>query len=141
MIATKSQFTMPETQKRKDRRFKQWNKTTVWTMDGARISDGSQAAEAFTYDLSIGGARLHAMEAFEVGALLRLQVELVRTGETLRVEGLVKWCRRDETANVFEMGVEFQHTSMATVLALMKSLHDGRRPAPAKGAEAGLGRS
>lgn len=141
MIATKSQFTMPETQKRKDRRFKQWNKTKVWTMEGARIADGSQAAEAFTYDLSIGGARLHAMEAFDVGALLRLQVELVRTGETLRVEGLVKWCRRDETANVFEMGVEFQHTSMATVLALMKSLHDGRRAASSKGAEAGLARS
>jgi hypothetical protein len=27
------------------------------------------------------------------------------------------------------MGVEFQHTSMVTVLSLMKNLHDGRRPA------------
>jgi hypothetical protein len=141
MIATKSQFAMPEAQKRKDRRFKQWNKTKVWTLESPRTSTAHPAIEAFTYDLSIGGARLHAMESFEVGALLRLQVDLVRTGETLRVEGLVKWCRRDESASVFEMGVEFQHTSMATVLSLMKSLHDGRRPVPAKGAEAGLSRS
>lgn len=141
MIATKSQFTAPEAQKRKDRRFKQWNKTKVWTMADPRKSNGHPFIEAFTYDLSIGGARLHAMESFEVGAPLRLQIELVRTAETLRVEGVVKWCRREDAAGVFEMGVEFQHTSMATVLSLMKNLHDGRRPAPAKADAAALGRS
>ena len=37
---------------------------------------GGEAAEAFTYDISIGGARLHAMEAYDVGSLLRLDIEL-----------------------------------------------------------------
>ena len=129
---------------RKDRRFKQWNKTKITPLTDPRNSDGHPAVEAFTYDLSLGGARLHTAESFEVGTLLRLQIELVRTGETLRVEGVVKWRRWEDAANVYEMGVEFQHTSMVTVLSLMKNLHDGRRsPASPKvePAHAGVGRS
>jgi PilZ domain len=129
---------------RKDRRFKQWNKTKIIPLTDPRNSDGHPAAEAFTYDLSIGGARLHTAVSFEVGVLLRLQIELVRTGESLRVEGVVRWRRWDDAANVYEMGVEFQHTSMVTVLSLMKNLHDGRRSADSpktQPAQAGFDRS
>jgi c-di-GMP-binding flagellar brake protein YcgR len=129
---------------RKDRRFKQWNKTKITLLTNPRNSNGHPPIESFTYDLSLGGARLHTAESFEVGALLRLQIELVRTGELLRVECIVKWRRRDESANVYEMGVEFQHTSMLTVLSLMKNLHD-RRSSPAspkrESAESSSGRS
>jgi len=120
---------------RKDRRFKQWNKTKIMLLGKNRNTNGHPPVEAFTYDLSIGGARLHTSDPIEVGALLRLEIDLARTGDILRVEGLVKWRRKDEDANVFEMGVEFQHTSMVTVLSLMKNLHDGRRPAPAEKSE------
>jgi Tfp pilus assembly protein PilZ len=129
---------------RKDRRFKQWNKTKITLLIDPRNSNRHSAVDAFTYDLSLGGARLHTAESFEVGTLLRLQIELVRTSETLRVEGVVKWRRWEDAANVYEMGVEFQHTSMVTVLSLMKNLHDGRRsPASPKvqPAQAGVGRS
>jgi Tfp pilus assembly protein PilZ len=115
---------------RKDRRFKQWNKTQIWRMTDPRIVDSQPSIEAFTYDISIGGARLHTAERFEVGDRLRLQTELVRTGDQLRVEAVVKWRRWEAAASVFEMGVEFEHTSMVTVLTLMKNLHDGRRAAP-----------
>lgn len=115
---------------RKDRRFKQWNKTKITRLVDPRSSNGHPPVEAFTYDLSIGGARLHAAESYEVGSLLRLEIALVRTEEILRVEAIVKWLRRDDMANVYEMGVEFQHTSMVTVLCLMKNLHDGRQAAP-----------
>jgi hypothetical protein len=129
---------------RKDRRFKQWNKTKITVLNDPRNSDGHPPVEAFTYDLSIGGARLHTSESLEVGTFLRLQIELVRTDETLRVEGVVKWRRWEDSANVYEMGVEFQHTSMLTVLSLMKNLHDGSRSAAspkAPPARTGLGRS
>lgn len=126
---------------RRDRRFKQWNKTQITLMKDPQHAAGRSPVEGFTYDISIGGARIHTMEPFEVGGLLRLQIELVRSADILRVEGQVKWRRLDETANVFEMGIEFQHTSMATVLSLMRALHDGRKsPEPRKGEPAGLNR-
>jgi hypothetical protein len=127
---------------RKDRRFKQWNKTRITLLKDPRNSDGHPPVEAFTYDISIGGARIHSMEPFDIGSLIRLQIELVRSGESLRVEGLVKWRKRDQAASVYEMGVEFQHTSMVTVLALMKALHDGRKhPESAKTEAAAVSRS
>jgi len=114
---------------RRDRRFKQWNKTKVTPIKDPRNSSDQSPVEAFTHDVSIGGARLYTSEPFEVGALLRLEIELVRTGEVLRVEGLVKWRRREKAGDVFEIGVEFKHTSMATVLSLMRGLHAARLPA------------
>jgi len=127
---------------RRDRRFMQWNRTQITLLKDSRHTNGRAPVEAFTYDISIGGARIHSMESFEVGSLVRLQIELVRSAETLRVEGLVKWRRRDESASLFEMGIEFQHTSMVTVLSLMKALHDGRKsPEPRKGEPADLSRS
>lgn len=115
---------------RKDRRFKQWNKTKITKLVDPRNSNGHPPVDAFTYDLSIGGARLHTADSFDVGSLIRLEIELIRTDEVLRVEAVVKWRRWDDMANVYEMGVEFQHTSMVTVLCLMKNLHDGRHSAP-----------
>jgi Tfp pilus assembly protein PilZ len=126
---------------RKDRRFKQWNRTQIVVIKDPRHVDGQTPVEAFTYDISIGGARIHTMAPFDIGSLLRLQIELVRSGESMRVEGLVKWRKRDEASNVYEIGIEFQHTSMVTVLSLMKALHDGRKsPDSHKSEAAGLSR-
>jgi Tfp pilus assembly protein PilZ len=127
---------------RRDRRFKQWNKTTIVSLSASGRANGNSPVEAFTYDLSIGGARIHTEEGFAVGSRIRLQIDLVKTGELLRVDGVVKWKRREENADIFEMGIEFQHTGIATVLSLMRDLHDGRPPAAStKGATAGVSRS
>lgn len=127
---------------RKDRRFKQWNKTRITFMKDPRNSHKHPKIEAFTHDISLGGARIHSREPFEPETLLRLEIDLMRTGETLRVEGLVKWLRRSKTDDIYEMGIEFQHTSMVTVVTLMKALHEGPRPGAAPhGEPEGLSRS
>jgi hypothetical protein len=142
MTPSKTSYAGSGFKARRDRRFKQWNRTQITLLKDPRHVAGRAPVEGFTYDISIGGARIHSMEPFEVGCLLRLQIELVRSADTLRVEGQVKWRRRDESANIFEMGIEFQHTSMVTVLSLMKALHDGRKsPATQKSEPADLNRS
>ena len=128
MTAAKGPGTGAGLKPRKDRRFKQWNKTSITRLVDPRNSSGHPPVDAFTYDISLGGARIHTALAFDVDDLLRLEIELARTREVLRVECIVRWIRWDDSANVFEMGVEFQHTSMVTVLSLMKNLHDARRP-------------
>jgi Tfp pilus assembly protein PilZ len=113
-------------QQRKDRRFKQWNKTMIKALADGHNSAGATEAEAFTYDLSLGGARIHSPEPFEVGTALRIRIELVRCRETVNLEGRVKWLKRNETESVFEMGIEFDHSNPQTFMSLMKNLHDGR---------------
>jgi Tfp pilus assembly protein PilZ len=111
-------------QKRKDRRFKQWNKTVIGAAPNGPNSHGPAEVKAFTYDLSLGGARIHSAERFELGAVLRLNIELVRSRETVSLKGQVKWVKRDEIENVFELGVKFDHDTSKTIMSLMKDLHD-----------------
>ncbi len=112
-------------QQRKDRRFKQWNKTTIKALPDINNPPGTAEAEAYTYDLSLGGARIHSEEPFAVGTALRLHIKLVRTRETVSLEAQVKWLKHDEAANFYEMGVQFHHSSSQTIMSLMKNLHDG----------------
>ena len=109
--------------KRKDRRFKQWNKTVIGAAPNGPNSHGPAEVKAFTYDLSLGGARIHSVERFELGTVLRLNIELVRSHEIVNLKGRVIWVKRDEAMNVFEMGVEFDHDTAQTVASLMKNLH------------------
>lgn len=110
-------------QRRRDRRFQQWCKTSVRVVGGSRASNGTPEIEAFTYDLSLGGARILAPERFDVGCVLQLRVDLARTREILNVEALVKWARPHEQENLYEIGVEFLHSSSQTIMGLMKNLH------------------
>jgi hypothetical protein len=108
---------------RKDRRFKLWNKASIKPAMNGRDPESSAVTECFTADLSLGGARIHSAQWFEEGAVLRLQIELVRSHETINLEGLVKWIKRNDRENVFELGVEFLHSNSHTVLTLMRDLH------------------
>ncbi|HSA94516.1 MAG TPA: PilZ domain-containing protein [Acidobacteriota bacterium] len=116
-----------DTQRRKDRRIKQWNKASIRALGEGPGRGGLGEAEAFTYDLSLGGARVHSRELYEVGTPVRLRMELVRSSETVAIDGVIKWARQSQADGVYEMGVEFRHTSQQTILSLMKNLHDNKR--------------
>ena len=110
-------------QKRKDRRIKQWNKTVIKILSRGQGPLPFDEVKAVTCDLSLGGARIHSPEPFELGTVLRLKIELVRSRETISLKGQVKWVKRDDAENVFELGVEFDHDTAQTVTSLMKNLH------------------
>jgi hypothetical protein len=110
-------------QNRKDRRIRQWNKAVIKTAPLGQNSLPPAEVKAFTYDLSLGGARLRSVERFESGTVLRLNIELIQSRETVSLKGHVKWVKRDEIENVFELGVEFDHDTALTVTSLMKNLY------------------
>ena len=110
-------------QERRDRRFKQRDKTVIKPLPQVQDPLPPREIKAFTYDLSLGGTRIHSVERFELGTVLRLSIELVRSRETINLKGRVIWVKRDEAMNVFEMGVEFDHDTAQTVASLMKNLH------------------
>jgi len=110
-------------QNRKDKRIKQWNKTVIKPLSKGREPILANEVNAVTCDLSLGGALIHSKERFEPGTVLRLNIELVRSHETVSLKGQVKWVKRDDAENVFELGVEFDHETAQTVTVLMKNLH------------------
>jgi Tfp pilus assembly protein PilZ len=110
-------------QKRKDQRIKQWNKAVIKPLPRSQDPLSPAEVKTFTYDLSLGGARIRSVKPFELGTVLRLNIELVRSHETVNLKGQVKWVKRDEAENIFELGVEFDHDTAQTVMILMKNLH------------------
>lgn len=118
-------------QRRKSKRFKQWNKTTVVAKDGGQGMRGAAETQAFTFDLSLGGAQVHSAEMFPVGSRVRLRMVLARTQDSVNLEGEIKWVKRHPTDNVYQMGIEFSHDSPQAVMVLMREFFEGR-PAPGK---------
>jgi c-di-GMP-binding flagellar brake protein YcgR len=116
------------TQRRKDRRFKQKNRTTITLQGTEQGLRGASEAKAFTYDLSLGGTMIQSEEAYPVGTCLQLRIVLSRTMASLSLVGEVKWVRRHSSENKYEMGVEFVHDRPQGFMGLMKELYEVRKP-------------
>ena len=127
-------------ERRKDRRVKQWNKTTVTPLEGGLGLRGAAESQAFTYDLSLCGAQVHAPDAFAVGTAVRLRILLARTMDSVKLEGRVVWVKRHPQESGYQMGVEFFHETPQGFLTLMKELFDGSPAAAAKGGPAAVSR-
>jgi len=67
MVAAKAKAVDADIQKRKDPPLQAVEQTKISRLGEGRDSNGRTPIEAFTYDISIGGARIHAPEAFDVG--------------------------------------------------------------------------
>ncbi len=123
--------TLTAAQRRKNRRFKQWNKTTINVLDGGPGLRGGTEVKAFTYDLSLSGAQVHSPEVLPVGACVKLRIVLARTQDSVVLEGTVKWAKRHPSENVYQIGIEFYHETPQGFLVLMREFFEGR---PATGA-------
>ena len=115
-------------QRRKDRRFKQRNRTTITLQGTEQGLRGAAEAKAFTYDLSLGGTMIQSQEAYAVGTRVQLRIVLSRTMASLSLDGEVKWVRRHASENMYEMGVEFLHDRPQSFMSLMKELYEIKKP-------------
>jgi c-di-GMP-binding flagellar brake protein YcgR len=119
-------------EKRKERRFKQWNKTRIKSSSGPREFFDAAGINAYTHDISLGGAKIYSEENFPQGTAIRMQIELARSRDSISVDGLVKWSRRNERDEVYELGVELSHMTSKTVFQLMQDLYDQSPGIPTK---------
>jgi len=110
-------------ERRKHRRFQQWNKAIIKSASGGDGILPRCPIDAYAWDLSLGGARIQSEECFPVGAVVRIHLELVRSRESVSIDGVVRWNRRNEQDNIYEFGVEFQACEQATLQAIMKNLY------------------
>jgi hypothetical protein len=92
---------------RKEKRIPEKNPVYIKSAEEIRGDNHGVGLTAYTYDISLGGARLFCGKYFAVGTVLRIVLELRRTSQVVQVDGEVKWSRHREEDGVFEMGVEF----------------------------------
>jgi c-di-GMP-binding flagellar brake protein YcgR len=110
-------------ERRKHRRFQQWNKAIIKSASGGQGVLPGCPLDAYAWDLSLGGARIQCEESFPVGAVLRIHLELVRSREFIGIDGEVRWTRWNEELKVHELGVEFRECGEATLQAIMRNLY------------------
>jgi len=110
--------------KRKERRFKQWNKASIVSAAGPRSFSDQAGINAYTYDLSLSGAKLYSDVDFPVGTSIRMHVDMVRSGGFIGIDGVVRWSKWNAEGNTFELGLEFSHLIPKTAVVLMQNLYD-----------------
>jgi len=108
---------------RKEKRIEERNSVFIKPARDGKGLDPSLSINAYTYDLSIGGARLLSERPFEVGTIIRIVLELAKTCQTVQVDGKVKWIRENDEDEVYEIGVEFLHEISQTILSLIRHLY------------------
>ncbi len=86
--------------------------------------------EAFTYDISTGGARIVSRVPFAVGSSVRVRIDLAGSGDSVTLEGEIKWLKADELHNRYEFGIEFMHLTSHTVLSLIRHLYGRHEGVP-----------
>jgi Tfp pilus assembly protein PilZ len=106
--------------KRKEERIIERNKVSI--KPGPHGKKGA-VVNAYTHDISLGGARIYTKELFDVGSLIKIQIELARTNECITLDGEVKWLNVRKEEDIFELGVEFRHQISNSILCLIRHLY------------------
>jgi hypothetical protein len=119
-------------EKRKARRFKQWNKALIRSASGEREFFDSAGINAYTVDISLQGAKIQSEVSFPIGTVVRIQIDLSRSKETISVEGEVKWIARNTRDGYYEFGLEFLQLFPRAHLALLKNLFDENAGIPTR---------
>jgi hypothetical protein len=123
--------------KRKERRFKQLNRASIVSASGPRSFSDQAGINACTYDVSLNGAKLYSDVDFPVGTLLRMHVDMVRSGDSIGIDGVVRWSKWNAEGNTFELGLEFSHLIPRTAVVLMQNLYDQSPGIPTRLTERG----
>ncbi len=117
-------------EKRREKRFQEENDVFIKSATNGNESGHSIGVNAMTTDISLAGARITSSEYFEIGTIIRLEISLKRTGQSVTVDGEVKWCQEKDDEDAYEFGVEFLHSISHTLLSLIRHLYTEREAIP-----------
>ncbi len=114
--------------KRKEDRIIERNNVAIKPFLDAEKCTG---VNAYTHDISLGGARILTKELFDVGSHIKVQIELAGTDELISLEGEVRWLNVKKEEDLFELGVEFKHKISNSVLCLIRHIYQQEDKIPA----------
>lgn len=83
----------------------------------------SKGIKASTRDISLGGARLISPKLYPVDTVMRIEINLSKSGQIVKLDGIVRWSKESPEREAFELGVEFLHKISKSVLSLIRHLY------------------
>jgi Tfp pilus assembly protein PilZ len=111
--------------KRREKRFAEENRVIIQFANDRKDSSNNSGINASTHDISLGGARILTPKYFPADTVIRIQINLSRSSQVVRLDGKVKWIKKidDDDKELFEIGMEFLHKTSNTVLSLIRHLY------------------
>jgi hypothetical protein len=109
-------------EKRREKRLPEENKVTIEYHAEALNKLDIDPITALTKDISLSGARLECGHPFPVGSMVKIRISLSKSHKMLNLDGRIKWVRDIEDDELFEMGVEFEHTLPNKLMVLLQHL-------------------
>ena len=110
-------------EKRREKRLRDENKAVVHSVREGKDLVGGIDINALTCDISPGGAKILTHKFYPFDSHIRIQIDLSNSGQMLEVDGKVKWIKKMDDEELFEIGVEFLHSISQTILALLEHLY------------------
>ena len=116
--------------KRKDKRFEEKNKVVIKYALESHETNGIAGTKAITRDISLGGARIISSKSYPVDTVMRIEINLSKSGQLVKLDGIVRWSRLSSDEESYELGVEFLHKISRSVLSLIRHLYGGEPNIP-----------
>ncbi len=110
-------------EKRREKRLRDENKAVVQSVREGNDLNKRIDINALTCDISPGGAKILTHKFYPFDSTIRIQIDLSNSGQILTVDGKVKWIKKMDDEELFEIGVEFLHSISQTILALLEHLY------------------
>jgi hypothetical protein len=108
-------------EKRKNRRIKEENRVVI-EISPAGTQDENFAANGFTRDLSLTGARIWTDKLYPLNSKLKLTFYLARSKQIVRICSTVQWMK-GSVEGLYEMGVQFKPGIPDAVMALINHIY------------------
>ena len=109
--------------KRKEKRFEEDNKVVIQFALENHDANNSTGIKAVTCDISLGGARIHSPKLYPVDTVMRIEINLSKSGQIVKLDGIVRWSKLSSDEESYEIGVEFLHKISKSVLSLLRHLY------------------
>jgi c-di-GMP-binding flagellar brake protein YcgR len=116
--------------KRKEKRFEEHNKVVIHFALEHQEENNGTGVKAITRDLSLGGARLIAPKSYPVDTVMRIEINLSKSEQVVKLDGIVRWVKLSPDENNYELGIEFLHKISTSVLSLIRHLYGENQGIP-----------
>jgi hypothetical protein len=105
-------------EKRRERRVREQALFTITLISKDATGDSPKVIHHSTEDISLTGAKIHTNSFLPVGSFLKIDLSLTDPPRMISAYARVRWVKSIYADELFELGIEFEDTSINIIKAL-----------------------